>query len=76
MVHITVMLAGGRKAFGTGFFVTVNNSDVAVITNSHTLRKASREGVDFRFVKPASIKITCFYEGKSDRQMQYDVKNV
>ena len=76
VVHIAVKLATGRSAVGTGFLVRVNNSDLAVITNSHTLRKASSEGVDFRFVKPEAIKITCFYDGKPEGQVQYIVGEI
>eukprot|EP00112_Aurelia_sp_Birch-Aquarium-sp1_P004154 Seg1472.3 transcript_id=Seg1472.3/GoldUCD/mRNA.D3Y31 product="hypothetical protein" protein_id=Seg1472.3/GoldUCD/D3Y31 len=62
-------------AHGTGFFVQVNN-EIAVITNSHSIRSPASEGVDFRLVKPNSIKITCFYDGNSDEQVKCEVDRI
>ena len=51
-----------KKAYGTGFLVQVNN-DVAVITNSHSMRRSSSgKGIDFSMVEPRDVRVTSFYD--------------
>ena len=70
VVCITVKLGlTGRSACGTGFYIRINDEDV-IITNSHSIRSLqSGNGVDFRIVKPADIRVVFFYTEKKSSQV-------
>lgn len=69
VVCITVKLGPTKRAFGTGFYIRVNDEDV-IITNSHSVRSSqSGDGVDFRLVKPADVRVVFFYTATKSLQV-------
>ncbi len=75
VVCITVKLTSSQ-AYGTGFFIRVNNEDV-VITNSHSIRSSqSGLGIDFRLVKAKDVRVISFYDGKGSKQVTRDVARI
>ena len=75
VVCITVTLPSSQ-AYGTGFFIRVNDEDV-VITNSHSIRSShSGKGVDFRHVKEKDVRVISFYDGKGSSQVSRDVLRI
>ena len=67
-----------KKAYGTGLLVQVNN-DVAVITNSHSIRRSnSGKGIDFSMVEPRDVRVTSFYDDSElgNAQVTHEVERI
>ena len=77
VVCITVKQLTSPPAYGTGFFVRINNNEDAVITNSQSIRKSgSGVGIDFCLVKPGDVKVISFYNGKGYVQVAREVAKI
>ena len=65
-----------KKAYGTGVLVQINN-DVAIITNSHTIRKSSSgKGIDFSMVQAHDVRVSSFYNGMDTAQVTHEVERI
>ena len=79
VVCITVEQTVSAQVYGTGFFVQLNSTEDAVITNSHSIRRSmSSSGIDFRLVKPGDcVRVIFFYDGKAgDVQLTHEVVRI
>jgi len=65
-----------KKTYGTGVLVQINN-DVAIITNSHTIRRSSSgKGIDFSMVQPHDVRVSSFYDGMDTAQVTHEVERI
>jgi len=78
VVCITVEQTVSPQVYGTGFFVQLNSTEEAVITNSHSIRRSmSGSGIDFRLVKPGDVRVIFFYNRKAgDVQVTREVVRI
>ena len=68
---------GSQTGHGTGFFISFKNGDVAVITNSHTVRSVkSGKGIDFSNLKPNNITVTAFQGSETKNQLKFSVERI
>ena len=75
VVCIVIERSSG-PVYGTGFFVKVND-EVAIFTNSHSVRAlSSGKGIDFDVVKESNVKIICFYDGEGSKPIERQVERM